>query len=219
MSDLAAPAELRLAIARDLRPVRALPPPARRALALVPVALALLLGLPLLWGFRSNLDTVGVPLAWGPSLALLMAGLVVVGLALREAVPGRDLPGRLLGATVGGAAALMVAVTLLTHALVPTTVPPGAAWRYAWECVGMTAGPALLGLAAAAWLASRALPTRPAVAGSLYGLGVGLMADAGARLFCWVSTPGHVLLAHGGAVVALACGGAAVATVIDRTRR
>jgi Negative regulator of sigma F len=219
MSDIGAPPELLQAIARDLRPVRPLPSPVRRALAFVPVGLVLLLGMPLLWGFRANLDAVGTPLAWGPSLALLLAGLAVLALALREAVPGRALPRGVLAATVGGAAALVLAVAALTNALVPTAVPPGADWQYAWECLAMAGGPGLLGVAAAAWLASRALPTRPAVAGALYGLGVGLMADAGARLFCWVSAPAHVLLAHGGAAVMLAAAGAAVATVIDRTRR
>jgi hypothetical protein len=219
MSDIGAPKELLQAIARDLRPVRPLPPPVKRALALVPVSLALLFGAPLLWGFRSNLDRLGPSLAWCPSLALVVAGLGVVALALREAVPGRDLSRAVLAATVGGAAVLVLAITALTNALVPTSVPPGAEWQYAWECLVMAGGPGLLGVAVAAWLASRALPTRPAVAGALYGLGAGLMADAGARLFCWVSTPVHVLLAHGGAIVALALAGAAVATTIDRTRR
>ena len=40
--------------------------------------------------------------------------------------------------------------------------------------------PALL---APAWLVSRALPNRPAPTGTLCGLGIGLMADAGLRLF------------------------------------
>lgn len=219
MSDIAVPNELLQSIARDLRPVRPLPPPARRAVALVPVGLLLLLGMPLLWGFRANLDAVGAALAWGPSLALMFGGLGVLALAMREAVPGRLLSRRLLAATVGGAATLVLAVAVLTNALVPTAVPPGADWQYAWECLGMAAGPGLLGVAAAAWLASRALPTRPPVAGALYGLGVGLMADAGARLFCWVSTPAHVLLAHGGAVLALVLAGAAAAMLIDRARR
>lgn len=218
MSDVGAPRELLQAVARDLRPVRPLAPPAKRALALAPVGLAIVLGMPLLWGFRANLDVLGLPLAWGPSLALLAAGLGVVALALREAVPGRDLSRGVLAATVGGASALVLAVTALTNALVPTTVPASREWQYAWECLVMAGGPGLMGVAAAAWLASRALPTRPAVAGSLYGLGVGLMVDAGARLFCWVSTPAHVLLAHGGAVVLLAAAGAALATIIDRIR-
>jgi Negative regulator of sigma F len=219
MSDIGAPKELLDAVARDLRPVRPLPPPVKRALALAPVSLALLLGAPLLWGFRANLEVLGPSLAWCPSLALVVAGFAVVALALREAVPGRDLSRGVLAATVGGAAVLVLAITALTNELVPTAVPPGAEWQYVWECLVMAGGPGLLGVAVAAWLASRALPTRPVVAGSLYGLGVGLLADAGARLFCWVSTPAHVLLAHGGAIVILTLVGSTLATIIDRTRR
>jgi hypothetical protein len=74
-------------------------------------------------------------------------------------------------------------------------------------------------LAAAAWLAARALPTRPAVAGAVYGLGAGLMADAGVRLFCWVSAPAHVLVAHGGAILFLTAAGAGAAVVVEKVKR
>lgn len=47
-------------------------------------------------------------------------------------------------------------------------------------------------------LAARAYPTRPVVAGALLGLGAGLMANAGWRLFCHFSEPAHVLSAHVG---------------------
>jgi hypothetical protein len=56
------------------------------------------------------------------------------------------------------------------------------------------------------------------VAGAVYGLGAGLMADAGVRLFCWVSAPAHVLVAHGGAILFLALAGALAATVVERIK-
>ncbi len=56
-------------------------------------------------------------------------------------------------------------------------------------------------VALASILAARAYPTRPAVAGALLGLGAGLMADAGWRIFCHFSEPAHVLSAHLAAVV------------------
>jgi len=56
------------------------------------------------------------------------------------------------------------------------------------------------------------------VVGSLYGLGAGLMSDSGARLFCWVSSPGHVLLAHGGVISCLMLLGAVVAMTIEMRR-
>jgi hypothetical protein len=72
----------------------------------------------------------------------------------------------------------------------------------------------MVGLAGA--LAARAFPVRPAVAGALYGLGAGLIADAGWRLFCEFGAPSHVLVAHLGAVVASMGCGAALAAVIAR---
>jgi hypothetical protein len=113
---------------------------------------------------------------------------------------------------------VVIVVTWTTALYVPAPVPPGVFVRYAWECLEMAtvAGVPLLLLAAA--LAARALPTRPALAGGLYGLGVGLLADAGVRLFCWVSDPWHVALAHGGAILALVASGALAATAVDRLR-
>jgi hypothetical protein len=55
------------------------------------------------------------------------------------------------------------------------------------------------------------------LAGALYGLGCGLIADAGLRLFCDYTVPSHVLLAHGGAIVAAMAVGAVVSTVIPRS--
>ena len=44
-------------------------------------------------------------------------------------------------------------------------------------------------LIVAALLAARAFPLRPGVAGALYGLGCGLIADAGLRLYCEYTAP------------------------------
>jgi hypothetical protein len=58
------------------------------------------------------------------------------------------------------------------------------------------------------------LPLRPGVAGALYGLGCGLIADAGLRLYCEYSAPLHVLVAHGGAIVGAMMAGALVAVIV-----
>jgi hypothetical protein len=69
-----------------------------------------------------------------------------------------------------------------------------------------------------AWLVARALPTRPALTGAAYGLAVGLMTDAGLRLFCVIDTPSHVFAAHGGAILIGAVLSAAVAATIERIK-
>ena len=218
MTEPRLPAELLAEVGRDLRPVRPLASPARRAARLLPLGLLLLVGAPLVWGFRSNLAALGPALTWGLSAFQTLAGLLVVGVALREAVPGRELSGRAVALTLAAAAALFLAQTALTAWLFPTTVPPAIRVRYAWECLGMATLTALPALAAAAWLVVRALPSRPALAGAVYGLGAGLMADAGVRMFCWVTTPAHVLIAHGGAVVAMTGVGALIASLLERVK-
>ncbi|HEV7785085.1 MAG TPA: NrsF family protein [Thermoanaerobaculia bacterium] len=215
------PPELLAAVERGLAPVRPIASPARRVLALLPLGLALLVAIPAFWGgLRRNVSELGPMVAWGLSGLQALAGLLIVGAALREAVPGRELSARAVAATVGAALALFVGLTFLTESLVPpAAVPPGVFGRYAWECFWMAAASSVPVLAAAVWLASRALPTRPALAGAIYGLGAGIMADAGVRLFCWVSSPAHVLLAHGGAILFLAATGAAAATIVERIKR
>lgn len=215
MTEWTLPDALRRAVAQDLRPVRPLPSPARRTLAFVPVALLLLFGMPLAWGWRQNLQALGLGALWGASGVQALAGLLIVGLGLRESVPGRELSRRALVAIVAGAGLLVLGVTLFTDGAVPTRVNPGDGVRYAWECFYMAAVPGAVAVLVAAALAARALPGRPLVTGALCGLGAGLVGDAGVRLFCWVSTPAHVLVSHGGAIVGVTLVGIVAARQIE----
>jgi len=61
--------EVRDIIARDLRPVRPLWPPSRRAVVLIPIAVAIVIGVPALNFFRTDLDALGFFRAWGLSIA------------------------------------------------------------------------------------------------------------------------------------------------------
>jgi hypothetical protein len=218
MTEPHVPEKLLLYVEHGLRPVRPFASPARRVLALLPLGLALLLAVPALWGWRSNLTLLGTAGAWGLSALQTLAGLLLVGAALREAIPGRELSASSIAGTVGAALALFVGLTLVTNQLAPMIIPPGVFRRWVWECYWIAAISGLPPLAAIAWLASRALPNRPAVAGALYGLGAGLMADSGIRLFCRVSTPSHVLLAHGGAILSLGLAGALIAMLVERIK-
>lgn len=201
------PAALRQAILADLRPVRPLRRPWVRALLLLPPAILLLLGQPLALGLRGDAPALGFGLLWGLSALQALAGVVLIGAALREAVPGR---------TLAGAGALMlalalawtVAVTLLTWGASATVAPPGRVATFWKICFG---GPVVLGLPVLAFallLGARAFPLRPALVGGLAGMGAGLITDSGWRAFCHVSEPSHVLLAHVAAVATLALLGA-----------
>jgi hypothetical protein len=218
MSETRVPPELGAAVQRDLRPVRPLAPPGRRALLLLPLGLLALAGVPALWGWRSNLSALGAAPSWGLSIVQAVVALWLIGAALRESVPGRELSLRALAATLGAGVLLFVLVTLVTEQVLPTTMPAGVWLRYGWECFGMAALSGVPLVAVAAWLAARALPTRPAVAGALYGLGGGLLADSGVRLFCWVTTPSHVLIAHGAAIAAVVAGGSLAAVVLEQLK-
>ena len=186
---------------------------------MAPLWALLVLGVPQFWGWRANLALLGFGVAWLLSGLQALAGLWVLGAALREAVPGRTLSGRVLAVTTGAALALEVGVTLITAATAPNAVPPDRWVRFAWECFGVAALAGLPLLVAAGWLAARALPTRPAVVGALYGLGAGLVSDAGVRLFCWVSEPAHVIVALGTAILVLMAIGSIAATIVARLRK
>jgi hypothetical protein len=143
-----------------------------------------------------------------------LLSLVVLTAGFREAVPGRELSGRALRALLG--------IALVSFVLVNTTLhgPQGIShvlWiKWLWECIGTAISFSIPALMAPAWLVSRALPNRPALTGALCGGGVGLMADAGLRLFCWDGDYAHVLVAHGGAILILIALGAMSATLVER---
>jgi hypothetical protein len=205
-------------VARDIRPVRPLIGPGRRLLLLTPIAIAVMLYAPFGYGHR-DFERLGLFGSWGLSAIEWIAGLLILGVALRHAVPGRALSRRSIAATLAGAVGLIVLVTAVTYAIEPTELPPGTAFRFWYECVKwpMTiAAPILL---VASLLAMRAFPTRPGLVGALCGLAAGVLADSGWRLACDVSAPSHVLGSHGVAIVLLAIAGSAVAWVVDLIRR
>ena len=213
---MSAPKELRDRIARDLRPTTPLRPPSVRALALIPIAVAIVLAIPALHFFRSDMAAIGFVKAWGFSFGQALAGLTIVALALRESIPGRGLSRPAVVATIAIGLAIPAAILLLTATRYDVGPGPGEALAEGANCFRVSAVSAIPALVAAAFLVARAYPVRPLLAGALYGLGCGLMADAGLRLYCEFTVPGHVLLGHGGAIVAVMALGSVIATTIPR---
>ena len=209
---------VRAIVARDLKPVRPLLAPGRRLLLLAPIAIAAGVFAPIVYGHR-DVDHLGVFGSWGLSAFEWIVGLLILAVALRHAVPGRGVSRRFLIATLVGAPALILLVTIVTYAAEPIEVPAGLAWRYWIECVKWPMTIAAPMLLVASVLAMRAFPTRPGLVGALCGLAAGVLADSGWRLACEVSAPSHVLGAHGAAIGLLAIVGAAVASAIDAIRR
>jgi hypothetical protein len=198
------PVELRDRLAADYQPVRVLRSPWARMLAIVPFAIVALVAAPVAFNVRTDAAALGWFGTWGVSVLQCLAGLVVIGAALRESVPGRDWSRT--------AIVLWMAIPLL--AVIAVTMASWQAsqvflrrewWLVAGICFAGSAATALPVVAMAGVLASRAYPTRPAVAGALIGLGAGLMADAGWRTFCHFGEPAHVLSAHLAAVLISTC--------------
>ena len=211
------PPALRDAIARDLQPIAPLPPPVRRLVGIVPVAVVLLVASVALFGLRGDAPRLGITLTWLASTLQMALGLLLTAAALREAVPGTTLPRRVLGVLIGTAVLAVVLITTLTWFASPTRIAPGAV-GFVWTvCVAGTIAGALPVMALAGWLVARAFPLRPRLAGALYGIGAGLIADAGWRLFCHFSDPVHVYGAHTlGIAAAMAIGAAASAAAGSR---
>ena len=217
-ADMTTHERVRRIVAQDLRPVRPLPRPGRRALVAVPVALLVAVLAAFRYGPRDDFNRLGAIVTWGFSGLQWTVGLLVLALALRQAIPGYGVSRRVL-LTVGAlAASAILTITAVTYRAHPTFVPPSLAWPMWYLCF---LGPLEFGtplLIVASILAARAFPTNPAAVGALCGLAAGVVADSGWRLTCWITVPAHVLGTHALAVAAMVICGAALGTLIDRLR-
>ena len=204
------PGDLRARLAADFQPVRALRSPWTRTLWLLPLAVVALLAASIAFNVRTDAPNLGWLGLWGLSIAQSVMGLLVVGAALREAIPGRDWSRGAIALWLAVPIVIIVAVTLMSWEASPVFLHAGW-WLVGGLCFAGSAATALPVVALASILAARAYPTRPAVAGALLGMGAGLMADAGWRIFCHFTEPAHVLSAHLAAVVMSTMIGALVA--------
>jgi hypothetical protein len=212
---MSVPTELRARIEADYEPVRPLPAPRVRAISLLPLAALALLAAPTFFNVRSDAERIGWLLTWGASLGQVALGFIVITAALRESIPGRAWSTAALAAWIVIPFVLLTAITFTTSELSQISLQRGW-WLVGLVCVGGSAATALPIVALANVLAARAYPTRPASAGLLLGVGAGLMADAGWRLFCHFGEPSHVLTAHVGGVVLAALSSAALAIRLNQ---
>jgi hypothetical protein len=211
------PDALRRALVSDHGPVRPLRPAGRRAVVLV-FWTALLMGvLPVVLGLRPDAGALGMALTWGAAVFECAVGLGLVGLALREAVPGAGIPApwRSLAIGCGFATEALVAVLCWLRSGMPRGLfPPSGASCFPFEsALGLPA------LALTVLLVARAYAVRPRWAGLLGGAGSGLLADGVWHLICPHADLAHLLLWHGGAVLALTGAGWLAGFALDRLRR
>lgn len=212
------PDDLRARVAADLRPVRPLLRPWQRAIVLAPAAALVWAAGPGLFGLRGDIGTIGPWLAWGGSAAQLAVGIALIVAALREAVPAENVSRSSARLLLGAGAVATIVLALLTNWFSPeprARTETLASWFYCWEGAVIVGLPLVLMLAA---LLARGLPMRPGLAGALAGMGVGAAVDGGWRLSCNYSNPTHVLLSHGGAVIALTIVGLVIGATLGRVR-
>ncbi len=210
------PSRLRAAVEADLSPVTPLGPAWRRSALVLPGGLLLMAGIHLAFGLRFDADQIGSAALWGLSALQIAAGLLVLGGALRESVPGDSLPRSALLAAFGGLGLWMFAVTWLTWLRSPTEVPAGSESLYRAWCMVWPLGLSLPLIALGIYLARQAFALRPYLVGALIGAGSGAIVDAGWRTYCEVSAPGHVLEAHATALVAATVAGALAGALFAR---
>ncbi len=199
------PTGLRERVFADLRPVRPLADPWKRALVLAPIGLALVAAVHARYGTRADLGAV---MLWGLSLLQIAVGVGMVSAALREVVPDRALSVPARVALFAAGFALAIGVTYLAWHASGTTAPAHLRYRFWKSCFRGTIEAGLPALLAILLLAARGVMWRPGLVGGLAGLAAGLIADASWRTFCGVAEPAHVLSAHFAGIVSLAIIGA-----------
>ncbi len=196
------PVALREAVENDLSPVRPLHPAWQRSLVVAVVVTLVLASI--LFGFkmqlRGDMDQLPMWLSWGCTIVELLVGILIVGLALREAVPGGAVPPGTVRIAVVTGLALQILVGLATW-----VHSPGVAMGSDWfskgvGCMTHDAAMILPTFAVTMWLVFRALPLRAPVAGLLGGAGAALTGDAITHLLCPMSDLRHVLVWHTGAI-------------------
>jgi len=195
------PSPLRERVLAELEPVAPLAPPARRAFAVALPVLAVVGAVCLLVARRRAGDELLTFAGSGFSLVEWSAGLGLIWLALREAVPGLGFGAARAALAIAGAIGLEL---LLGLALASSGGGAGGPLAAGARCGAVEGALGLPILAVAAFLALRALPLRPRWSGALAGAAAGLFADAIWHLSCAVTDLAHLLVWHLGATVALA---------------
>lgn len=215
------PENLRRAVAADFEPVRPLPPAWMRTLQAVAIA-AVALGMMIIFfkiSLRPDMDQLPMWLSWGCTGLQLIVGVILVGMALREAIPGSSVP--------TGAVVLAVSTGLLMQVLVGIAtwmhspgmpLENGQGLKMGISCATHDVALALPALVVTLWLVFRALPMRPSIAGILGGTGAAVTADALIHIICPMSDLRHVLVWHSGVIIGLMLVGWSVGRIWERTR-
>ncbi len=201
MSAPSVPEELLKAVTDDLQPVKPLAPVWRRTLWALGVSGLVFASAVFGLGLRSDIQSIPSWLGWGSSIIEFLAAALLLGLALRESIPGRRVSSGTAFTALGAAILYQLGVGFFTWRF-----SPGLPWKTqtfgeGMGCMMNDSMLALPTLLVAIWLIVRAFPTRAWMAGLLGGAGAAIASDAITHLRCPVSNMRHVLVWHTGAVI------------------
>ncbi len=217
MEKVRIPEAVRRAVAEDLRPVKPLATPWRRALYVAPVAVVVMAA-PLLYYRLRNLEELGPLLGWMPVAIQVLLAFALMVFALREGIPGWHAS----AGAICGLCLAAYAVQILVNVAIFMRSPASAggdnldSWLQCFRVESLIGLPMLLLIA---WLVGRSLPERPWLAGFLAGTGAGIAGDASWRMFCPYSHPTHILLGHTGGILVLGLTGFLLGFLWSRYRR
>ena len=211
------PNDLREAIESNIQPVHPLHPAWMRtilAVAILAVVLAFVLAKASL---RTDIDQLPLWLSWGCSVLQLVLGVLLIGLALREAIPGEGIPGGAIRMAAATALAVQILVGVATSIYSPVAMP-GSGIAPGIGCFKHEIVMALPTFVVTLWLVFRALPLRAPTAGLLGGAGATVGSDAVIHLLCPMSNLSHVLVWHTGAVILFMALGWTAGAIWERIR-
>jgi len=215
------PESLRQTISADLAPVRPLSPAWMRTLYAVAVAAA---GLAIVvaafkLSLRPDIEQLPMWLSWGCTALQLVVGIVLVGMALREAVPGSGVPAGAVTLALSTGVVMQILVGIATWMHSPgMPLMQGHGFKAGVTCSTHDLALALPALAITLWLVFRALPLRPSIAGLLGGTGAAVTADAINHILCPMSDLRHVLVWHTGMLFGLMIVGWVAGKLWERKR-
>jgi len=215
MSAPPVPEELLRAVTDDLQPVTPLAPVWRRTLWALAVSALVFAAAVFGFGLRSDIQSIPTWLGWGCSAIEFLAAALLLGLALRESIPGRSVPLGSAFAALSASILYQLAVGYITWRFSPGEVQ---AFGQGMSCMMSDTMLALPTLLITIWLIVRAFPTRAWLAGMLGGAGAAIASDAITHLQCPVSDMRHVLMWHTGAVILMSAAGALAGYVWGRWR-
>jgi hypothetical protein len=189
-------------IRKDMAPVKAFAPPWKRASFLFGIWFLLGVLVLLLFGLRHDADALGPWLFWLLPLIQLLTAYAVILLAVRLTVPGSAAAASVLAGLVLLGVAVHLAVAAIMFHFSPVEAAPGKDFHASAVCLIITFCISIFPLVPALILCARGLTSRPIAVGVASGFACGLSAEAVWRLHCPYNDWGHILSSHTLAILA-----------------